>query len=103
MDNNHLLSTARYVERNPVRAGICFSPKDYQWSSSRYNLGLTNNDILIQSKHPRYGKPDEWESWLNEDSKELDLLRKYFRTGRPPGDEHLIKQAENTTGRSFMP
>lgn len=36
----HLLSTVRYIVRNPVRAGLCAAPEDWHWSSYRATLGL---------------------------------------------------------------
>lgn len=35
----HMLSAARYIELNPVRAGICVRPGDWRWSSFRANVG----------------------------------------------------------------
>jgi REP element-mobilizing transposase RayT len=32
---SHLLSTYRYIARNPVEAGLCASPADWPWSSYR--------------------------------------------------------------------
>ena len=37
---SHLLTVCRYVERNPVRAGIVDDPGDYRWSSYRARVGL---------------------------------------------------------------
>jgi len=34
MDEYHLLAAARYVEQNPVRAGIVSAPSKYPWSSA---------------------------------------------------------------------
>lgn len=34
---DYLLACYRYVESNPVRAGICKHPRDYDWSSYRVN------------------------------------------------------------------
>lgn len=34
-DDDHLLTVARYVEGNPVRAGLVDTAKDWQWSSHR--------------------------------------------------------------------
>jgi len=42
----------RYVELNPVRAGIVAKPEDYQWSSYAHNA-LGKRDRLI-SEHPLY-------------------------------------------------
>jgi REP-associated tyrosine transposase len=36
----------RYVELNPVRAGIVARPEDYRWSSSRFHV-LGDSDRLI--------------------------------------------------------
>jgi len=42
----------RYVELNPVRAGIITTPEDYRWSSYRFHAFGEPNDWLIQ--HPLY-------------------------------------------------
>lgn len=36
----HFLDVIRYMALNPVRAGICARPEDWQWSSYRAALGL---------------------------------------------------------------
>jgi REP element-mobilizing transposase RayT len=38
--DSHLLSALRYVARNPVAAGLCETPSDWQWSSYRALVGL---------------------------------------------------------------
>ena len=38
MDEKYLLSTVRYVERNPVAARLCVNPQDWKWSSVRAHL-----------------------------------------------------------------
>ena len=35
MDEPYLLATTRYVELNPVRAGLVTGPSEYPWSSAR--------------------------------------------------------------------
>lgn len=37
---HYLLALVRYIVRNPVRAGICALPEDWQWSSHSPTLGL---------------------------------------------------------------
>lgn len=103
LDDRHLLAAARYVERNPVRCGICQLPENYFWSSARFNLGIIANDPLIQTKHAIYGDPEEWQKWLKSDPENIDQLRMNFRTGRPLGDSTFIKQAELNTGRCLTP
>jgi putative transposase len=46
----YLLRCYRYIELNPVRAGIVAIPGDYRWSSFRHN-GLALHDPLIVPHH----------------------------------------------------
>ena len=56
----YLLTCMRYIELNPVRAGMVAHPSEYSWSSYGYNaLGQTGN---LMSPHPEYrrlGQTDE--------------------------------------------
>jgi putative transposase len=38
--DEQLLQTARYIVRNPVEAGLCDGPGDWEWSSHAATLGL---------------------------------------------------------------
>lgn len=48
----YLLACYRYIELNPVRAGMVASPGDYGWSSYKANA-LGHNDSLLTG-HPLY-------------------------------------------------
>jgi len=50
--DSYLLRCYRYIELNPVRAGITAEPGGYRWSSYHCN-GLGKSDPLI-TPHPRY-------------------------------------------------
>jgi putative transposase len=41
-DDEHLSETCRYVLANPVRAGLCERPSEWEWSWSRYPLGVVD-------------------------------------------------------------
>ena len=48
--DSHLFSCGRYVERNPVRAGLVEVPWDYPWSSARAcGLGLDDGLTEVES------------------------------------------------------
>ena len=47
MDEGHLLTAARYVELNPVRAGLVQAPSRYRWSSAAAHL-RGRDDVLVQ-------------------------------------------------------
>lgn len=44
--DNYLLACLRYVELNPVRAGIVNQPEDYRWSSYAQRVGMCNNSWI---------------------------------------------------------
>lgn len=48
----HLLACMRYIELNPVRAGLCAQPQDWPWSSAPHHLGLARQPLI--SEHPLY-------------------------------------------------
>ena len=45
----YLLSLCRYVERNPVAAGIADAPQDWAWSSCRAHVGLAPTPRWLDS------------------------------------------------------
>jgi putative transposase len=49
----YFFTTMRYIESNPVRAGMVLHPRDYQWSSYRQNASGLPNGLL--TPHPLYG------------------------------------------------
>ena len=50
--DNYLLTVYRYIELNPVRAGMVEHPADYPWSSYSYNAAGV--EIQILSPHESY-------------------------------------------------
>jgi putative transposase len=44
--DEYLLTCMRYVELNPVRAGMVTAPDDYDWSSYSANAGGSQDDIV---------------------------------------------------------
>ena len=49
---SYVLGCYRYIEMNPVRAGMVISPRAYAWSSHRANAQLAHNPLL--APHPEY-------------------------------------------------
>lgn len=42
----YLLACMRYIELNPVRAGLCLAAEDWPWSSAAHHLGRTRDRLL---------------------------------------------------------
>lgn len=99
MDENHLLAAVRYVELNPVRAGLCGRAEDWRWSSVHAHLGIAVDDLV--SRSPILEQISDWHAYLGQiaGNKLFEDLRKHTRTGRPAGDEEFLKRLEDMTGR----
>ncbi len=48
----YFLTCVRYIELNPVRAGIVSRAEDFAWSSAAHHLGLRRDPLV--SDHPSY-------------------------------------------------
>ena len=99
MDEAHLMAAARYVELNPVRAGLVKEPQDWPWSSARAHLAGRGDGIV--SVAPLLSAVTDWRAFLAQglDEKEADVLRQGERTGRPLGSAAFIEAIEARTGR----
>ena len=54
--DTYLITVYRYIELNPVRAGMVAGPKDYPWSSYRFNaLGRRDRVISGQEAYLELG------------------------------------------------
>jgi putative transposase len=80
----HAWTAVRYVEQNPVRAGIVRRAEDYHWSSAPFHCGIRPTDPLVCTDSPLIGAIPDWSEWLNqvECAGEFDQLRRNTRTGR---------------------
>jgi len=99
MDEPHVIAAMRYVELNPVRAGICEAPQDWPWSSTRANLDLALDPLV-----DRRGTKEVIQDWLDylgtsEDEETTNQLRQQTRTGRPDGSTTFLTNLEALTGR----
>ena len=71
MDEPYLLRALRYVENNPVRAGIVKKAEDYQWSSAHQHVNGGTNALL--SNCPVLMQVSDWRKYLNS-PEETDIL-----------------------------
>ena len=103
MDEPHLNATVRYVELNPVAAGLCDKPEVWRWSSVHAHLEA--NDEGLVSVGPMLERHPDWTKYLGgtQSTEVLQKVRKYSRTGRPLGSENFIAALELLTGRSLKP
>jgi len=104
MDPRHTLTAVRYVEQNPVRAGLVSRAEEYPWSSAAGHTGR-RVDALLSDRLGLLSGIENWADWLRggDDTERLARLRLYTRTGRPLGAEAFIDQVESLTRRELRP
>jgi putative transposase len=102
----YLLSCMRYIELNPVRAGMVDHPAKYRWSSYAANaLGVSNAVLTAQDEYLALGRLSDdrqsayrslFEGGSNSDADELGLLRCALQTGTPLGNDRFKAEIEAT-------
>ena len=103
LDDLHQWAAVRYVEQNPVRAGLVERCEDYEWSSAAAHCGL-RADPLLARDFPPPGLIDDWAGWLAVmKADEAKALRRQTKTGRPCGPSTFVERLENLLGRALRP
>jgi len=110
--DRHLLAAARYVDMNPVSAGMVTHAAGWKWSSAPYHLGRVESDPLVEDR-TLLGLADDWKGLLTRgapgapgapgepgDPGEIEL---HLRTGRPWGGERFVAGIEKRLGRDLVP
>ncbi len=102
LDESHLWTALRYVELNPVRAGMVEAAEQWHWSSAGVHCGTVAADaMLVMDPWRRRWTPAEWEEFLRaaESPVELRELRRSIHTGRPLGAAEFVAGLEQSTSR----
>ena len=101
LDESHLWSAVRYVERNPVRAGLVKWAEEYPWSSAAGHCGFRKDELLSGDLEKSHWVKD-WREWLQDEQEEtVTCLRSHTKTGRPCGIPAFIEHLENLLGRTL--
>jgi putative transposase len=101
MDEGHLLSAVRYVELDPVGAGLARTPRAYRWSSARAHLA--GQDDALVTVAPMLGRVEDWRAFLlgRLESESVELIEAHARTGRPLGGEGFVARLESKLKRTL--
>lgn len=93
LEGTHLWSAIRYVEQNPVRAGLVEQPQNYKWSSAAANLGGSDRFGLLDREFwQAEGGVDCWRRLhlqANPDAV-IKALRQHTHAGQPLGGPALV-------------
>ena len=101
MDDAHTLLATRYVELNPVRAGMVERAEEYRWSSARAHLEARDDSVV--KVLPLLDQVEDWSTFLSQGSgkTERDLIQLHERTGRPLGNPGFVERLEKSLGRKL--
>lgn len=107
----YLLACQRYIELNPVRAGMVEHPADYRWSSYRANAQGESNALV--HPHERYlalgASAEERQANYRElfryelDPGVVDRIRSATNGNFALGDNRFAEQVAATLGRRVVP
>jgi putative transposase len=110
-DDEYLLTCYRYIELNPVRAGIAVSPGAYEYSSYRSNALGIHNPLI--SPHPTYfelgrnrkGRCRAYRGLFHDrfSDNELCRIRSSTNACRIIGDQHFLSRMESKIGHPLRP
>ncbi|MGH7022139.1 MAG: transposase [Caulobacteraceae bacterium] len=103
MDEAHLYAAIRYVDLNPMRAGLVARAPDWPWSSARAHLAGKDDGVVTVA--PVLARVEDFAAYLDEaeDAERIAALRRSRSTGRPIGAKDWLAALEADTGRALTP
>ena len=88
----YLWIVCRYIERNPVRAGIVLYPKDYKWSSVRCSISERDRSF-VKSPWQDPEDKEEYIKFLNtpENIEEVEMIERANKNSSPIISENFFR------------
>jgi putative transposase len=91
----------RYVEQNPVRAGMVETAAAYAWSSAAAHVGLEASPVLDCDWWNSRWTAESWEAVLKDADDEAAAIRLATYSGRPYGSGAFVRALETELGRKL--
>ena len=106
LDEGHLWIALRYVELNPLRAGLVCRANLWPWSGAAAHCGDSPmiTPLELNTWNRRWSK-QSWKDFLaeGETEEELAAIRQSTHTGRPLGAASFVRTLEDATQRRLAP
>ena len=95
--DEHFLTVCRYVERNPLRAGLVARAEDWRWSSLRQQAKGKLSTPPWLAPWP-VERRRNWLRWVNapQSAAELESLRRSVQRGQPYGSSVWVQDTAET-------
>jgi putative transposase len=107
-DEHYFLACSRYIELNPVTAGMVDEPEIYPWSSYVANAYGHDSMIVRHDEYMRLGKDKasrclHYRELFNErlDDEDVRLIEESSHYNQPVGDARFKKRIERQYGIKF--
>lgn len=105
--DEYLLACCRYIELNPVRAGIVVDPADYRWSSYGIKIGNYKRDLLdydpcyIGLAENEKSRSEIYAEWIKGSipEGEWSLIRQSLQRGQLTGSSRFVDEIAKKTAR----
>lgn len=99
--DNYFLQLCRYVERNPLRAGLVEKAQDWRWSSLWIRKNGTKEQKELLSTWP-VEKPMAYMKWVNtlqkNEEEKIEQIRYSIKRGKPFGEDNWVKRIVKKLG-----
>lgn len=105
-NDEYLMMCCRYIELNPVRAGMVEKPEDYRWSSCRHKLNIKREpwldddpfySLMGSTMEERTTKYIDWLDKAIPDS-EIKLIREAAQRGQLTGGSKFVDEISKKIG-----
>ena len=102
LDDRSVYEEIRFIENDPVRAGLVGRSEDYPWSSARQHVMGEAGPVIANCF--LCGEIKDWRAYLTDGPNETVLSRTWqsLKTGRPSGNLDFVRQLETVLGRRLM-
>lgn len=107
----YFMACSRYIELNPVRAGLCHAPEEYAWSSYRHHVGLqpdtliTDHALYWSLGNTPFEREANYRKMVQEtvSNAETEMLKSVLMRGWALGSEHFKQELARQVQRRVSP
>ena len=100
--DDYLWCVARYIENNPVKAGLTHDAESYRWSSARCHVKGDPDSLLCRPDWLHESAREKYAKFLKEDDERgVDMIKRATRSGRPLCGPETLLTLEGLLNRKF--
>ena len=97
--DEYLWAVARYIEMNPVKAGLVNNPGEYFWSSAQPHLDGRKDEILSKEEWLMPDDRQRYSEFILQSAEEIEkAIRRNTSTGKPLANEEFLASMKEKIG-----